>query len=322
MNPASPLFNERKQMQYRRITLAIMVGLMMTSLASAQELGSDADKDAIRDAIVGYVKAINAGDASAAASFWSNDGVWIDPEGKEVIGSAEIEKFLAAAFEAGLMPKIELLDVNVRFIAPGVATEEGNVVLMRPGLPPEKSTYISIHTRTDSGWKLSSVRQTVMPAPASNYPHLAELEWMIGNWIDRDGDVSVETNCEWTTNRNFMLRTFRAVNADVVEMEGTQIVGWDALNNQIRSWVFDSDGGFGHGTWKRDGATWTIDAEFQNSEGQKGSSVNRFKWIDDDTFSWQSTGRMLNGEKLPDVGPFTVKKVRESGESIKEEAEK
>ncbi len=302
-------------MNYRRLILAVLSGFLMTHGAESQETAGTADQEAIRDNIVGYVQAINAGDAAAAASHWSKDGVWIDPNGDEIVGPQEIEKQLAAAFRAGTMPQIELQDVNVRFIAPTVATEEGFVVLMRPGQPPERTTYISIHTRTDDGWKLTSVRQTVMPAPASNYPHLEELEWMIGNWIDREGDMSVETNCEWTTNNNFMLRTFRAVNGDVVEMEGTQIVGWDAAKQQIRSWVFDSDGGFGQGSWTRDGATWTINSEFQDAGGLKGTSVNKFTWVDENTFSWESVDRMLDGEKMPDVGPFTITRVQDQTEA-------
>ena len=32
-------------------------------------------------------------------------------------------------------------------------------------------------------------------------------------------------------------------------MTVTQRIGWDPAAKQIRSWEFDSEGGFGEGTW-------------------------------------------------------------------------
>ena len=147
-----------------------------------------------------------------------------------------------------------------------------------------------------------------MPEADTNYGQLQELEWMIGDWVDKEGDMAVETTCDWTKNGNYMLRTYRAINGDVVEMEGTQIVGWDAARGQIRSWVFDTDGGFGEGYWSRNGNTWTIEATFQDATGGQGTSTNSFTWVDSDTFTYQSANRVLNGEQLPDVGPFTIKR--------------
>ncbi len=289
----------------------LLAGLLMCAPALAQDdYGGEADQNAIRDAIVSYVKAMNEADAAAAAKCWSEEGVWIDPAGQQIVGVAEIEKHLVEMFAAGGGPKIELLNIDVRFIAPNVATEEGEVIITRPGQPPQRTTYITIHTRTGDGWKLNSVRETVIPTPATNYQYLQELEWMIGDWVDSAGDLSVETTCEWTTNQNFMLRTFRATNGDVVEMEGTQVVGWDAARQQIRSWVFDSDGGFGHGVWARDEATWIVESEFQDATGLKGSSRSSYTYVDADTFKYQSTNRVLDGQPLPDVDPITISRVQ------------
>lgn len=35
------------------------------------------------------------------------------------------------------------------------------------------------------------------------------------------------------------------------DLEGTQVIGWDPAAGTIRSWMFDSDGGFGEGTWSK-----------------------------------------------------------------------
>lgn len=296
--------------------LALLALLLFPADLRAQETVTDEDEKAIEAAIVGYVTAMNEGDAAAAAAHWSDTGVWIDPWGAEVVGAAAIEEHLTKMFAGGNIPQIELLDVNVRFIAPNVATEEGNVILSRTGEVPHRTNYISVHVKTDAGWKLDSVRETVQP-DVSNHAYLQELEWMIGDWVDREGDVTIETTCDWTSNQNFMLRTFKAMNGDVVEVEGTQIVGWDASKQQIRSWVFDSDGGFGSGLWKREGSTWLVEAKFQTAEGLQGSKVSQLTYVDKDTFTFASTDQMLDGEKLPDVGPFSIS--RKKTESNEEE---
>ena len=144
----------------------------------------DAAQEAVKQAIIGYVNAINSKDAKAASSCWSDTGVWIGPDGMEITGRAAIEKHMAELFAAGQMPSIELVDVHVRFIAPNVATEEGHVIVTNPNATPHKASYISIHVRTPEGWKLDSVRETLIADDIGNHIYLRELDWMIGTWKD------------------------------------------------------------------------------------------------------------------------------------------
>jgi hypothetical protein len=129
---------------------------------------------------------------------------------------------------------------------------------------------------------------------------------MIGTWVDRDGLTELETTCEWTKNKNFMTRSFRAkVDGDTM-LEGTQVIGYDAVTKSIRSWVFDTDGGIGEGTWQHDGKRWIVKSTHHLASGQLGSSINILTPVDDNSFQWQSTGRELDGEILPDIAPVTV----------------
>ena len=42
------------------------------------------------------------------------------------------------------------------------------------------------------------------------------------------------------------------------DLEGTQVIGWDPAAGTIRSWMFDSDGGFGEGTWSKKDNSWIV----------------------------------------------------------------
>lgn len=297
-----------------RIRGFMAIALMLSLFAElrAQETNTDAEKQAVKNAIVTYINAINSKDAAAASACWSDTGVWIGPDGVELTGKAAIQKHMTELFAAGLMPSVELRDVHVRFIAPNVATEEGHIVVTNPNGSTHKASYISIHVKTANGWKLDSVRETLIADDIGNQVYLQELEWMIGTWRDQSDQFTVETTCEWTANKNFMLRTFHVAAGDETHMEGTQIVGWDADRKQIRSWVFDSDGGFGTGYWTRNGSSWVIDARFQTADGTQGSSVNRFNKLDNNRFSYDSADRVLGTERQPDVEGVIVNRVPEA----------
>jgi hypothetical protein len=111
---------------------------------------------------------------------------------------------------------------------------------------------------------------------------------------------------------NFLTRSFAVSVEDRIDMEGTQVIGWDPAEEVIRSWLFDSDGGFGVAAWKQNGDSWTIQSVQVLADGRKASSVYLLTRIDDDTFSWGSRSREVDGEILPNINPITVVRKRPS----------
>ena len=88
---------------------------------------------------------------------------------------------------------------------------------------------------------------------------------------------TIQTDCEWTKNQNFLTRSFAVVVGDEVDLSGMQIIGWDPAAKQIRSWVFDSDGGFAEGTWTTRTNRWVIKQAGMLPDGGKTSAVNIIK---------------------------------------------
>ena len=186
---------------------------------------------------------------------------------------------------------------------------------------PDESTYSALFVKRDGKWLLDRVTEEEPPAaapPPSNYEHLKDLEWMVGSWIDHDEeeDAMIQTDCDWTKNQNFMTRSFAVVVGDQVDMAGMQIIGWDPVAKQIRSWVFDSDGGFAEGKWTRKGDRWLIQQTGTLPDGSKSSAVNIMKQIDDDSFTWQSVQRSVNGDILPNVDEVTVVRKPAEGQTV------
>lgn len=97
-------------------------------------------------------------------------------------------------------------------------------------------------------------------AALSHHEHLKQLEWMVGHWVDEGDDSVTETTCEWSEDKNFLLRKFTISIDGKQAMKGVQRIGWDPPSRQIRSWVFDSAGGFAEGLWSRVGDYWVVKA--------------------------------------------------------------
>jgi len=294
-------------------TLSLLSLTILLSLPCAL-LPAD-DEAAIRKAVDSYVEAFNRGDASAVAALWHDKGEWISPGGNRVKGREAIQSQMEAYFAEG-GGSIEVSDPKIRFLAPTVAVEEGRARVTRRGELPSDTTYIAIHVKDGDNWKLESVRETEVPAPPSNFDKLKDLDWMVGTWVDQDESATIQTTCQWTKNRNFLTRSFNVAVEDKIELEGTQVIGYDAAKDEIRSWVFDTAGGFSEGTWRRDGDRWLIKSAQTLRDGRRASSINIITYVDDDTLTWQSTGREIDGEFQPNVDPVVVTRRIESASAV------
>lgn len=291
------------------IVLACILPVIGQSMVFAADQA--ADKAAIEKAIESYTAAFNASDAKALAEHWGPEAVYVNPltgrqvEGREFIAK-EFETILAETKETKLVVEAE----SIEFISPGVAMERGIAKLISKDGEPTASSYTAIHVKRAGKWLLDRVSEAEVPVAPSSYKRLKDLEWMIGTWIDGDELATVETTCQWTKNQAFITRAFTISVADRIDMSGMQIIGWDASESKIRSWVFDSDGGFGEATWTKKDNRWIVNSAGTLPDGRKASAINIMTIVDAETISWQSTGRELDGEILPNIEP--VKLVRDA----------
>jgi len=150
---------------------------------------------------------------------------------------------------------------------------------------------------------------------------LDELAWMVGKWVDQGEDATITTSCRWTKNRSFFSRSFKVTMNKEVTLEGTQVVGWDPIESRIRSWTFDSEGGFGEGHWTQDGNRWLVKTSYVLASGERASALNVFTYVDQNTFRWQSIDREIAGELQPNIPEVTVVRQRVE-ESESQQAQK
>ena len=222
-------------------------------------------------------------------------------EGRDAIAS-EFSSILSELKNTKLSVEVQ----SIEFVSPQVAVENGVATLVSGDGSPTESTYTAVHIKQGGKWLLDRVTEKDVAVDRSNYKHLKDLEWLIGDWVDRDGAVKVATTFSWTRNRNFITRFFDISVEGRTDMAGLQIIGWDPALKQIQSWAFDSEGGHTFGVWTKRGDRWSIASRGTLPDGGKASSVNVITPLDDDQYKWRSISRMANGKMLPNIDEVVI----------------
>lgn len=161
------------------------------------------------------------------------------------------------------------------------------------------------------GWTIAIAQQ---PKPAAEVPSesakaespLATLDWLVGEWTNEGEKVAIEFNCHFSKNDAFLVRSFKNVSDEDNALSGMQIVAWDPAKSSIRSWTFDSNGGFGEDAWSQSGSRYTLRASYTLPDGSRGSAINLLTYVDDDHCTWKSVSREMDGELLPDSDEVTL----------------
>ena len=158
------------------------------------------------------------------------------------------------------------------------------------------------------------------PAPARDRAAdrgrpLDTLDWMVGDWVDDDEKVTAEFSCHFTKNDAFLLRSFRVALADEVRLSGMQLIAWDPARDAVRSWTFDSDGGFGEETWGQSGNRYTIRAKYTLPDGGTASAVHVMTYVNDDRFTWKSVNREIDGVLQPDIAEVVLVRKPATGDA-------
>lgn len=284
---------------------------LLLLVAVACDKQGKGEESAIREKTDQYAKAYNQKDIKAIRALWAEDGEFVRPDiGGNQEGKEAIVKAYSAVFTKRGDAKLELQVNNIAFPDQNTAVQSGMAILTKDGKEIEKTVYKAVFEKTNGKWLIARVSEIAHGDAPSNYEHLKDLEWMIGKWLDEDEDSENSMVCTWDRYKNFITQQFALSSEGVFQLEGRQIIAWDPSQERIRSWIFDSDGGFGEGTWEKKGDSWVVETAQTLADGSKASAMNIYTPIDKESYRWESTGREVDGTFLPDIEPVTVKRVK------------
>ncbi|MBI3863359.1 MAG: SgcJ/EcaC family oxidoreductase [Planctomycetia bacterium] len=262
---------------------------------------NSADQEAIRETGETFALAYNKGDAKAVAAHFTPDAEYVDEQGNVFEGRQAIEESLTAFFVENPGSQLEVTIDTIRVVSPGVAIEDGTTTLTHPaGGPSDFSRYTTVHVKTHGKWLTASSREHAPKNRRQHSAQLQQLDWLLGDWVDEDDDSIVEFACQAVENGNFLLRQFTVKIAGQEAMTGTQRIGWDPVSGKLRAWVFDSEGGYGEGTWHRDGDNWVLKTSGVTADGQTASGTSIYTFVSEHIMTWQAVDHEIAGVQLPD----------------------
>jgi uncharacterized protein (TIGR02246 family) len=274
--------------------------------AAKDKAAPAADEKVIQEKARAFLEAFNRGDAAAVARHYAEDGEVIHQDGRVTRGRDAIRKDLEAFFAKNKGARLELNCEAVRSITPDVIIERGCSTLTLPPAPAARSRYTAVLAKRGGEWVIENLRHTADTATAAEAGPLEAMDWMIGEWVEASGDAVVHSVAEWAPGKKFIFRMFTAYQKDRIDLQGTEIIGWDPVGKTIRSWVFESNGGFGERIWSKKDDRWTARCTGTMADGRKLAAVNTYRTIDANRMAWQATARDVGGQIQPDTGEIIV----------------
>ncbi|MGE3778790.1 MAG: SgcJ/EcaC family oxidoreductase [Pirellulaceae bacterium] len=303
---------------------AVLMSFAHAGLAQSDNqvgpMSESAEQRAIQRRWESYLEAFNKQDAEAVAAFWSPDCIsTAEDSGERVKGREALRQQFATFFREAPGARLTGQITAVEMVRPDVAVIDGRTTLVVGGAEPVMTVFAATLVKDGKDWFIRSSRERDVPPPTRPYEALQELAWMIGTWRDQSEGAQIVTTVRWSPNQTFLIRSFTARIAEE-ERQGTQIIGWDPSSNQIRTWIFHSDGSFGQGTVSRHDEAWMLKMSQTLSDGRSAAGTQVITRIDDNTLTVQVIGETVNGEPVPTADPVTVVRTEGASEQTTDES--
>ncbi len=282
-------------------TLATLALLALITVVQAQDAPSPPAEKASQGQVDAYVTAFNKGDAKALAALYAEDAQYTSDSGVVVSGRSTIlenlTKFFAKNKDANLAVEVE----SARFLTPDVLLEKGLATV-----GDETTRYVCSYVQTDGKWLIAELDETTLPPMDAGAQALGDLGWLVGAWKDDSQGAAVTSTVNWTNSGHFLCRSFTIDREGEDPITGTEVIGYDPVGGAIRSWMFDSKGGFGEGNWTRENNKWINSYAATLPDGTASSAQHVITYIDDKKYTWESVNRQKDGELLPSIDKIEV----------------
>lgn len=256
-----------------------------------------------------FAKAFEEGDAAALASAWTPDGEYTDLEGLTFRGRAEIQGVFERTFAAAPGRTMAIESESLTFPAPGVALESGTTAVAgKDGEAPSRARFANTFVQQDGRWLLASVRESPF-VPADRSQELSPLAPLLGVWTaDLGYGQQIRVEAAPNATGNFVLLERVVLQNGRPVGGGTEWIAWDAATKSIRSWSFESDGGFSESDWKVEGDTLTVTTRATLRSGSKVEEVQKLSGGEDGLLVVEGVSLTLDGVEQETAKPLKFKR--------------
>jgi uncharacterized protein (TIGR02246 family) len=296
-------FQAEEKKEDRQTEPPVQINPLKTNETEAEPAAEiPAEEQPFWDSAKAFVNAYARRDAEAIGEMFTEDAVFRDEFGVQTEGREAIVQMFEDVFAANPEALVEGIDIQrIRYVTPEVVMEEGLVYVTETlDEPVYTNRYIALHVKgLDDVWRINSLKDFTRQ-PLSKSQHLDQLQWLIGDWVNEETSEMVETSCRWSDDGSYLLRRYRVETMEGEELDGVQRIGWDPLRKQLRSWQFDSEGGFSDSYWVRNGNQWVVTTQGTTAEGEPLQATSVYTIVDEERIIWQITSLVIGGEIMPE----------------------
>ncbi len=277
--------------------------------AAAGETRADAEPDvaAVRAVSESLVAAYNAGDGAKLAACFLPKAELVDDAGNVYSGLEEIAAIFQQFREEFPNATMELAIDSIRLAGDRVAVEDGTRTV-KTADATAVNHYTMLYVKQDGRWLVAAARETAADPEPTPHDRLQPLAWLVGDWVNENPASAMAISCRWADNDNFLLVDFQVRVEGEVVMASSQRIGWDPQARRFRSWVFDSDGGYGEGRWTQVDGRWILRSTATLPDGDSGSATIYIEPLDSDKFLMKGFDRIAGDVALADFEATIVRK--------------
>lgn len=257
-----------------------------------------------------FVDAYAKRDSTAIGDMFTANAEFLDEFGQLTQGREAIVVVFENVFRNSQSATIDEIAIErIRKITDRVAMEEGVVFAAESSDHLRtQSRYVALHTlEADGKWRINSLKN-LPTSSVSRKEQLEQLSWLTGDWVNEDDDSVVHTVCNWSDDGNYLLRRFTVQTRDGKEMSGVQRIGWDPARKKIRSWTFDSHGGFFSGLWTKHDKQWLLNSAGVTANGESVTATSAYTLHDAEMVTWQYRSLIVAGNVRENMEPITMVK--------------
>lgn len=282
---------------------------IIASASDEKPASPNEDQQAVRQQSQRLVDAFNGGRAKAMAATFVPEGEVVDEEGNVYQGRDQLEQVLAKFLEKFPGARMTAQVASIRVLGPGLAVEDGTrKVVTQDGSGTAATRYTLMYVNRAGRWLISSAREFKADEEPTPHERLQPLAWLVGDWVDESAESVISMNCRWSEEKNFLFIDYTSKIQGRSALKTSQRIGWDPLHRRIRSWAFDSDGGYGDGHWTAIPTGWVVKSSAVLPDGRTGSATLSIEAVDKDKFVMRGVDRIVGDEPNDDYEVTIVRR--------------
>jgi uncharacterized protein (TIGR02246 family) len=298
-----------------RLSMAVVLVAAAVSAVRGESPAANSLVDELEKASAAYAEAFNRRDYAALADQWTARAELVEGaarlQGRDTI-VASIRAWRERHPAASLAIQIQ----EVEPVAEPIARISGTMrFTQQPGATPVESRFTALRVKEGGTWRLAASRVTPAHVTA-----LDELGWLLGTWqADAPEQGTIQITYEKALGGYAIIgRTTITPQPGKAALhprgfEALEVIHADRDAGLIRSWVFDSTGARGDGSFVFDGTSFEKVMSGTPSDAVRGRRAN---WVQviapagDGKLTTHMIERTIDGVGLPDAEPLNFKKIR------------